>query len=151
MPALRHRVEASGRIAAPASRVFSILADFKEGHQAILPDRHFRNFRVVSGGTGAGTVMEFDFHLGGRVRKVRSVAAEPEPGRLLTETDREHDTTTTFRVDPDGEGSIVTIGTEFPVRPGLAGAIERWMSTQMLRKVYRLELEQLARYAAERL
>ena len=146
-------MEASRRIPAPPARVYGVIADFEEGHPAILPPRHFRHFTVESGGRGAGTVMRFEMHLGGVSRRVRSVVAEPEPGRVLTETDSEHDTITTFVVDPieQGEASMVTISTDLPSRRGLGGVIERRLITMLLRGVYAKELTRLTRYAGERL
>lgn len=151
--ARRHRIEARARIPASPGRVYGILLDFREGHPAILPPEYFRNFTVESGGTGAGTVLQFEFHLGGSTRRIRSVVAEPEPGRRLTETDNQHDSVTSFQVDPadGGSASLVTIATEFPSRAGIGGVIQRWVTGRLLKRVYAGELTRLRRDAGERL
>jgi hypothetical protein len=53
------------RIAAPASRVYDIIADYHVGHPSILPPQ-FRNMVVVKGGRGAGTVTNFEVRAFGR-------------------------------------------------------------------------------------
>jgi hypothetical protein len=44
----RYRVIASRRVAAPAARVYDIIADYRVGHPSILP-RAFRNLQVDDG------------------------------------------------------------------------------------------------------
>ena len=69
---------------------------------------------------------------------------EPEPGRVLVETDLTKGAVTTFTVDSlGGRRSLVTISTELPVRRGVIGAIERAMARRFLRKVYVAELARL--------
>ena len=45
----RYRITASRRVAAPASRVYDIIADYRDGHPSILP-RAFRNSRSTRAG-----------------------------------------------------------------------------------------------------
>jgi hypothetical protein len=52
------RISQGKVIQAPTEVVYRILADYKEHHPKVLPDS-FREFRVESGGQGAGTVMTF--------------------------------------------------------------------------------------------
>jgi hypothetical protein len=69
---------------------------------------------------------------------------EPEPGRVLVETDLTKGAVTTFTVDSlGGRRSLVTISTELPVRRGVIGAIARAMARRFLRKVYVAELARL--------
>jgi hypothetical protein len=144
-----HRVEASVHVAAPASRVYGILADYRDGHQRILPPRYFQGLRVESGGVGAGTTIHVDMRVLGRARSFRATVTEPEPGRVLAETDVDTGTVTTFTVDPgaDGASAVVTIATELGTRGGLAGAVERTLTTAFLRRVYIEELGLLKGYA----
>ena len=55
---------------------------------------------------------------------------------------------TTFTVVAEGAGemSSVTIATELPVRSGILGAIERFLTTIALQPLYREELRRLAAF-----
>jgi len=53
-------VSVSEEVPAPASAVYAVLADYREGHPAILPKRHFPSFAIEEGGIGAGTVIRFN-------------------------------------------------------------------------------------------
>jgi hypothetical protein len=88
----------------------------------------------------------------GRTQIYRAAITEPEPGRVLVETDLTIGAVTTFTVDPIEEGrkSRVTISTELQVRRGLLGMLERAVTTRILRPVYIHELENLASLAEGR-
>ena len=81
-----YRVSATKVIAAPAARVYDLLADYREGHPSILPKAYFISHTVEQGGRGAGTVVAFQMKLMGRTQSFRSTISEPEPGRVLVET-----------------------------------------------------------------
>jgi len=86
----------------------------------------------------------------GRRQTFRAAITEPEPGRVLVETDLNgNGAVTTFTVNPGGApaDSHVTISTELPVRAGFLGKIERTATTMLLRPIYLKELENLARVA----
>lgn len=142
MERIRYAVSHSGRIAAPAARVYSIIADYRNGHPHILP-APFRNFVVEQGGRGAGTLTRFEVRAFGVTQSYRHEILEPEPGRVLLERDRDLDSVTTFIVEPLGNDSTVTIRSELTSRPGLAGWIERFLSSRFLMRMYREELEKL--------
>lgn len=148
------KVAASARIAAPAARVYGIIADYRTGHPRIVPPRWFGPIEVERGGVGAGTVIRFPMTLLGRTRQLRGEVSEPQPGRLLTERYAESDTTTSFTVDPeepprDGTAAcVVTIATDLPQRSGLLGRVEAHFVDRLLRRVYLEELE-LLRSVAE--
>ncbi len=86
-----------GLVHAPADVVYGYLADMREHHPKFLPPA-FSGFEVESGGVGAGTVIRFNLAAGGRTRQFRSEIAEPEPGRVLTESDTNSSAVTTFTV-----------------------------------------------------
>jgi hypothetical protein len=67
---------------------------------------------------------------------------------VLVEADVDGSSTTTFTVDPvgDGRATQLTIATTFATRKGLAGAMERVVGTLMLRRIYRKELRLIAGY-----
>jgi hypothetical protein len=145
------RVQESAVIHAPAARIYGILADYRDGHPRILPKSYFSNLEVEQGGYGEGTIIRFELRLLGARRQGRMEVHEPEPGRVLTETDPETGTVTTFTLRPldTGARTYVTIVTVMPVRPGVFGIVKRTAAAAMLRRIYAEELELLARMAAE--
>ena len=146
----QHRVSASALIPAPAAKVYALIADYRNGHLRILPKPYFVSLTVDKGGVGAGTVITFQMKLMGRLQTFHSVIAEPEPGRVLTETDiNTPSTISTFTVEPraGGDQAFVTITTDTEVPEGLAGRIQGWLTTRLLHPVYVKELAQLATVA----
>ncbi|MGH7921057.1 MAG: hypothetical protein ACREQM_14105 [Candidatus Dormibacteraceae bacterium] len=95
------RLEASAErvVVASAATVYGYIADMREHHPRFLPPA-FSEFEVESGGVGAGTVIRFKLTAGGLTRDYRSAVAEPEPGRVLTESDTKSSAVTTFTVSP---------------------------------------------------
>lgn len=146
MPA--HSFSASALIPAPPQRVYDIIADYREGHPSILPKPPFVDLTVEQGGRGAGTVILVRMRVLGRNDAFRAVVSEPEPGRVLVETN-DNGMTTTFTVEPRDEGrqSFVTFRTEM-TRGGLRGALEGWLVPRLMRPVYERELANLAAAAA---
>jgi hypothetical protein len=146
----RIEASASALIPAPAPVVYGIIADYEEGHPAILPPRFFQNLTVMEGGTGAGTRIAFQMRSFGATRAVRARISEPEPGRRLVET-LEDGTETAFTVAPeaDGRSSRVTIATSYQ-RAGLRGRLEGLLAPRFLRSVYAAELRTLAEVASAR-
>lgn len=145
----RHFITASAVIPARRERIYSILANYKDGHSRILP-RQFRELIVEKGGTGAGTVIRFQMRVFGKTQTFRAAVTEPEPGRVLVETGLDtNGAVTTFIVDPGTApaDSRVTISTELAVRSGFAGFLEKRLSTMLLRPIYVKELANLARVA----
>jgi hypothetical protein len=141
-----YQVSASREIAAPAGRVWGILADYQKGHPKILPSKYFQDVVVVDGGVGAGTVVAFRMRLLGQTQVYRMAVTEPEPGRVLRETDTSSGVATSFVVDPlePGRRVRVTIVTELRSRGGPLGALERFLARAALRRVYIEELALLA-------
>ena len=139
---------AERRIAAPPDRVYGYIADFREHHHRFLPPA-FSDFRVEEGGVGAGTIASFRITAGGRSRSYRTRVAEPEPGRVLTESDLDSSLVTTFTVTPEGDQSRVRIETAWQGAGGIGGFFERLFAPRVLRRLYADELERLDRYARE--
>jgi uncharacterized protein YndB with AHSA1/START domain len=139
-------VSAERAIDAPPDRVYAYLADMREHHPRFLPPA-FSNFEVESGGVGAGTVTRFKLNAGGRTRSYRMQVAEPEPGRVLTESDTESSLVTTFTVDPDQTGSRVTISTTWDGAGGIGGFFERVFAPRVMKRLYDDELARLNDYA----
>ena len=145
----RHIISASAIIPARRERVYSLLANYHDGHARILP-KQFSNLVVEQGGMGAGTIIGFQVSLLGRKQNFRAAITEPEPGRVLVETYLDGSgIVTTFTISPGHApaDSNVTISTVLPVRAGLLGIMERKLSTLLLRPMYLRELQNLARVA----
>jgi polyketide cyclase/dehydrase/lipid transport protein len=148
---MRHyRVSISGKIPAPPARVYGSIADYRHHHPHIVPPEHFPRLEVLEGGTGAGTRTRVEMRVLGATRVFEQVVTEPEPGRVLMETNQDGSGVTTFTVDEcdGGESAQVTIATEFAARPGVSGFLERLVTSLVLPGIYRKEIARLAEYAA---
>ena len=146
-----YTVTSAATIGAPAEIVYRILADYNEGHPHILPRKYFTFLAVERGGVGEGTLIRFGMRAFGKTRVARAAVTEPEPGRVLVETALdEGGPVTTFVVEPVGRQSRVTFRTELTSAAGLAGAVERFLATRYLKRVYALELQQLNDFALTR-
>ena len=138
-----------GLVHAPADVVYGYLADMREHHPKFLPPA-FSGFEVESGGVGAGTVIRFNLAAGGRTRQFRSEIAEPEPGRVLTESDTNSSAVTTFTVRPAGDNASVRIDCEWNGASGIGGFFERTFAPRAMRGILADELARLDAYARER-
>jgi Polyketide cyclase / dehydrase and lipid transport len=142
-------VSAERTVGAPASEVYGYIADMREHHPHFLPPA-FSDFQVESGGVGAGTITRFNLTAGGRTRHYRTQVAEPEPGRVLTESDTGSSSVTTFTVTPEGNDCRVQISTTWQGAGGVGGVFERLFAPRVLRRLYDDELSRLDAYARER-
>ena len=145
----RIAVSAEGTVEAPADTVYRYIADMREHHPRFLPPA-FSDFRVESGGVGAGTILRYKLTAGGRTREYRTMIAEPEPGRVLTESDTGSSAVTTFTVSPQGPASLVQISGTGDGAGGIGGLFERIFAPRVLRAIYTDELKRLDAYARER-
>jgi ribosome-associated toxin RatA of RatAB toxin-antitoxin module len=133
-------------MAAPADTVYRCIADMHD-HPDFLPPA-FSDFQIESGGVGAGTVTRFKVTAGGRSREYRMQIAEPEPGRILTESDTSSSLITTWTVTPQGDASVVQVSTTWDGAAGIGGFFERTFAPRAMRPIYADELERLDAYAA---
>lgn len=142
----RYRVSSSRTIGARPARVYAVIADYRRHHPRIVPPGYFRRLEVIEGGVGAGTRTRVEMRVLGRTRVFEQVITEPEPGRVLMESAVDGSSVSTFTVEKaDGEEeSHVTIATELVARPGIAGLLERLVTSVILPRIYREELERLA-------
>jgi uncharacterized protein YndB with AHSA1/START domain len=141
-------VAAEREIGAPAETVYHCISDMRQHHPNFLPPA-FSDFEVEAGGIGAGTITRFKVHAGGRAREYRMQVAEPEPGRVLTESDLSSSLITTFTVEPRGAGSLVKITTGWQGARGIGGFFERIFAPRVMRRIYMDELERLDGYARQ--
>ena len=139
-------VSAERTVDAPAGAVYGYIADMRGHHPHFLPPA-FSDFQVESGGVGEGTITRFTLTAGGRTRQYRMKVAEPEPGRVLTESDTSSSLVTTTTVTPQGARSLVTISTTWQGAGGIGGFFERLFAPRAMRGLYTDELERLDGYA----
>lgn len=125
---------ASRVIEAPPEAVYAVLADYNISHPAILPKHVFSGLVVEQGGVGAGTVVRVTMAAMGTKQELHVIVSEPEPGRVLIESDPQTGMTTTFTVEPleAGRHSQVTIAADAPASPGLEGWVERMVTPALL-------------------
>lgn len=86
---------------------------------------------------------------GGRSRVFRMQVDEPTPGHMLTESDVQSSTVTTFTVTPKGAGCQVRIETRWQSASGVGGFFERLFAPRLLRRIYVDELKRLDRYTRD--
>ena len=146
------QVEVAAVIDGRPDEIYAILADYVDGHPAILPKQFFADLAVTQGGQGAGTHVTVQMDVYGTKRTYHLVVSEPEPGRTLVEEDADAGVYTTFTVEPAAapDQSRVTIATRSRVAPGLAGLMEKLISPFVTRRIYRAELTQLAQVVQAR-
>jgi hypothetical protein len=142
-------VAAEGTVNAPAETVYGYIADMREHHPHFLPPA-FSDFQVEAGGIGAGTVTKFKVTAGGRTREYRTKVAEPDPGRVLTESDTLSSMVTTFTVAPHGDASVVQISSTWDGAGGVGGFFERMFAPRVMRAIYVDQIRRLDAYARER-
>jgi uncharacterized protein YndB with AHSA1/START domain len=143
------KVEASAErtIDAPAGQVYGYLEDMRQ-HPRFLPPA-FSDFQVEEGGVGAGSVTRFAVTAGGRTRSYRMQVTEPEPGRVLVESDTNSSLVTTFNVEPRDGKSLVRISTSWDGAGGIGGFFERTFAPRAMHRIYLDELERLNAYARD--
>lgn len=146
-------ISASRIVGTSASHAYRLIADYRGGHQRILPPKYFGNLRATKGGYGDGTEIAFEMYPFGIKRSVQQARArvtEPEPGHVLVETDLDRGFVTTFTVDPvSPTSSRVEFVTAVPRKSGILGAIEKAVISAFLSRVYEAELKQFDAVARE--
>lgn len=146
------RVEVSRAVDATPDAVLSLFRDYRVAHAAVLPKPYFVDMVIDQGGYGAGTVVRVKMKAYGVEKNYRFDVTEPEPGRILAETDPSIGLVTHFIADPldGGARSMVTLSTLFPIPGGIAGWFERKMTPGLMRRIYQQELQNVANYLARK-
>lgn len=144
--------EASAIVDARPETVYEIIADYTDGHAAILPKPYFSEMKIEKGGKGAGTVVNVVMKVWGVKRAYHFTVTEPHPGEVLIESDPEAGVTTTFTFEQveDGPRTQVTIHTEMKSSKGIRGLMERLFTPSLTRRIYEKELAQLNAYIQQR-
>jgi hypothetical protein len=130
-------------VRAPAEQVRTALADYTGTRPRLLPEQ-FSDYRVESGGVGAGTRVHWRFAATSkRVREQVVEVTQPADGTLV-ETDTASSMVTTWTVHPADEGTTtVRVRTVWNGAGGIGGFFERTFGPRGLRRVYLTMLERL--------
>jgi Polyketide cyclase / dehydrase and lipid transport len=140
------RVEADRAIGARAAVVYGVLADYSAHHPKIMPPDHFSNLEVELGGVGEGTVFHITVRAGGKRQLMHMRVSEPEPGRVLCETNLDTGVVTQFTVSGNGsESSVLRMSSEWE-SPGLKGWLDRLFTARLTKKLFMEQLGQVDAY-----
>jgi hypothetical protein len=132
-------------VAAPADRVRQALADYAATRPRILPEQ-FSDYRVESGGQGAGTHASWRFAATSKRVREQSVDVTAPDETSLVETDRNSSMVTRWTVQSAGaDRSRVSVRTTWNGAGGNGGFFERTFAPKGLRRVYDDMLERLER------
>lgn len=131
----------SVQINAAPEQVLAAVADYDTVRPAVLTS-HYRDYQVVSGGQGEGTVVQWILQATeSRSRNVKAtVTATPA---TVTETDSNSSLVTTWTASPAGEGTELTTRTEWTGAGGVKGIFEGIFAPLGLKKIQAGVLENL--------
>jgi hypothetical protein len=137
---------ASALIDAPPEEVYALVADYRVGHELILPKENLYDLQVEAGGQGEGTIIHFRSRVLGVERENRTRISEPEPGRKLVETEMNEAFTTTYTFTPVQEAPQVhvEIATDMKTESGYMGLLEKAFLPSILRRINEKELRNIA-------
>ena len=130
-------------ISAAPDKVLAALSDYETVRPRILPEQ-YRDFAVVEGGQGDGTVARWV--LQATEKRSRNVLATVSvSGATVTEKDANSSMVTTYLVSPSGSGSSVTTTTEWTGAGGVGGFFEKTFAPLGLKKIQAQLLQNLSR------
>ncbi|MCA2209182.1 SRPBCC family protein [Nocardia rosealba] len=133
-------------VAADPQRTLEAIGDYETVRPRILSS-HYRDYKVIEGGKGAGTVVEWTLQATEkRVRNVRASVTVADS--ILTERDANSTMVNTWTVTPEGTGSRVTVRTTWKGAGGIAGIFEGIFAPLGLKKIQAELLENLKRELA---
>jgi hypothetical protein len=132
-------------VRAPVQQVLTALADYAGTRPRLLPEQ-FSDYRVESGGQGAGTRVHWRFAATSkRVRDQLVSVTQPGPDRLV-ETDANSSMVSTWTLHPVDAGvTTVRVRTTWTGAGGVGGFFERTFAPRALRRVYGEMLDRLDR------
>jgi len=120
-------------IDAEPAAVLAAVADYQTVRPKILSE-HYRDYRVLEGGQGAGTVATWKLQATkSRVREVK--AAVDIAGHTVIEKDANSTLVTNYTVAPAGPGTSVTVKTSWTGAGGVKGFFEKTFAPLGLKKI----------------
>ncbi|MEC3955652.1 SRPBCC family protein [Nocardia sp. CDC153] len=133
-------------VSADPARTLDAIADYETVRPKILSS-HYRDYKVVEGGRGAGTVAEWTLQATEkRSRNVRAAVSVSDS--MVTERDSNSSMVTAWTVTPSGSGSLVTVRTTWKGAGGIGGIFEGIFAPLGLKKIQAEVLENLKRELA---
>ena len=141
------KAESSLIISASPEATLAAVADYREVRPAIL-SAHYRDYRVLEGGTGSGTVAQWTLQATeSRSRDVK--ASVVLDGSTVTEKDANSSLVTVWKVAPYGnDSSQVTVTTTWNGAGGIGGIFEGIFAPLGLKKIQSEVLGNLAKRLA---
>ncbi|GAA5045322.1 SRPBCC family protein [Nocardia callitridis] len=142
------QVSASSSITVTADpqRTLDAIADYETVRPRILSE-HYRDYRLVEGGKGEGTVAEWTLQATQkRSRNVHATISVSDS--VVTERDSNSTLVTTWTVAPDGAGSRVDVETAWQGAGGIGGIFEGIFAPLGLKKIQAEVLGNLQRELA---
>ncbi|WP_336084892.1 SRPBCC family protein [Nocardia sp. SSK8] len=133
-------------VAADPQHTIEAIGDYETIRPRIL-SAHYRDYKVIEGGKGAGTVVEWTLQATEkRSRNVRANVTVSDS--ILTERDANSSMVNTWTVTPEGTGSRVTVRTTWQGAGGISGIFEGIFAPLGLKKIQAEVLANLARELA---
>ncbi len=130
-------------VAAAPEKVLEALSDYETVRPRILSEQ-YRDYRVVSGGQGDGTVAEWTLQATSkRSRNVKATVAVA--GNTITERDANSSMVTRWTVVPSSGGAEITTKTEWVGAGGIGGFFEKTFAPGGLKKIQAQVLANLSR------
>lgn len=127
------RASSSIIVGADAQRTLTAIADYENVRPKILTE-HYREYRVVEGGQGSGTVAQWI--LQATQKRSRDIRAQVTvDGNTITERDENSTLVTTWTVSEVDTGSRVTMTTTWQGASGIGGIFEGIFAPLGLRKI----------------
>ncbi|BDD84610.1 hypothetical protein TPB0596_43730 [Tsukamurella pulmonis] len=123
-------------ISAAPEAVLAALSDYTRRAEILPPN--YRDYRVVEGGQGSGTVAEWVLQATEkRSRNVRATVTVD--GATITETDANSSMVTTYRAvaaDSAGDATTATVTTTWQGAGGIGGFFEKTFAPKGLGRIY---------------
>jgi len=137
------KAESTQIVPASPEAVYDALADYTTVRPAILPAA-YSDYAVVTGGTGADTVISYRLSAAGRQRDYRMQVVNAETGHRLVEQDQQSSLSTTWALTPAGDATRVTVTTAWQGAGGVGGLFERIFAPLGVRRLQSETLKNLA-------
>jgi hypothetical protein len=126
----------SRTIGAPADRVRAALADYETVRPAILTEQ-YRDYRVESGGKGAGTRAHWVLQATKSRQRDQLVEVSVPSEDRIVESDANSSMVTTWTVTPEGaDRSVVAVETTWNGAGGIGGFFEKTFAPRGLARIH---------------
>lgn len=134
----------------PAATVYAIVADVRDHHFRVVPESVDRStYRVLEGGYGAGTVVEYQTAISRIDHPLRYLVEEPEPGRVVVFRHEGGLVEKRYEVDAAGPAACtMTSRVRVARRAGFLGIIDRLLGRSFIQRMAEQKLDNIEQYAA---